>query len=96
MKVKVRTKQGGFRDDRFHLTTKWQDVDEADISPLWVDSPNIEIKLPNGKLLPDSEDVPRPVMTRPEPAEAPPEEESGEADSDTTAAPPAKEAKETT
>lgn len=64
MKVKVRTKQGGFKDDRFHLTTKWQDVDG--ISPLWVDNPNIEVMV-DGKLLPDSVDVPRPVMTQPEP-----------------------------
>lgn len=66
MKVKVRTKQGGFRDDRYHLTTKWQDVDG--INPLWVDSPNIEVMV-DGKLLPDSVDVPRPTMTRPEPVE---------------------------
>lgn len=78
-KVKVRTKQGGFKDDRFHLTTKWQDVDEADISPLWVDSPNIEIKMPDGKLLPNSVVETRPVMTRPEPvAEAAVEEQEEE------------------
>ena len=68
MKVKVRTKQGGFKDDRFELTTKWQDVEEADISPLWVDNPNIEIKTADGKLIPTPEIENRPVMTRPEPA----------------------------
>lgn len=76
MKVKVRTKQGGFRDDRFHLTTKWQEVEEKDISPLWVDSPNIEIKMGDGKVLPNSVIETAPVMTRPEPVvEAETEEE---------------------
>ena len=71
MKVKVRTKQGGFRDDRFHLTTKWQDIDEKDISPLWVDDPNVEIKMADGKLMPNSEVVTRPTMERPEPVKEP-------------------------
>lgn len=67
MKVKVRTKQGGFRDDRVELTTKWQDFDESEISATWVDNPNIEI-MRDGKQVP----TPDPgeattVITRPTP-----------------------------
>lgn len=52
MKVKVRTKQGGFRDDRVEITTKWQEFEESEVSATWVDNPNIEIKTVDGKFIP--------------------------------------------
>ena len=58
MKVKVRTKQGGFRDDRFHFTTKWTDVEEAELSSVHIEHPNIEVKTAEGKYIPTPDLVP--------------------------------------
>jgi len=51
MKVKVRTKQGGFRDDRFYFTSRWTDVEEGELSSVHIDDPNIEIKTAEGKFI---------------------------------------------
>ena len=39
----VRTKQGEFRDDRHHFTTKWRGVAAGEISSVHVENPNLEV-----------------------------------------------------
>ena len=39
----VRTKQGEFRDDRHHFTTKWRGVAAGEISSVHIDNPNLEV-----------------------------------------------------
>lgn len=46
MKYQIRTKQGEFRDDINHFTTKWQDVDESRVRGEYLDNDNLEVKEP--------------------------------------------------
>ena len=39
----VRTKQGEFRDDRHHFTTKWKGVAAGEISSVHIENPNLEV-----------------------------------------------------
>ena len=39
----VRTKQGEFRDDRHHFTTKWKGVAAGEISSVHIEHPNLEV-----------------------------------------------------
>lgn len=50
----VRTKDGEFRDDRHHFTTKWQKVSESEISSVHLDNPKLEFK--SDKVPPKAED----------------------------------------
>ena len=39
----VRTKQGEFRDDRHHFTTKWKGVAAGEISSVHIENPNLDV-----------------------------------------------------